>query len=236
MASQTPWFYDAGITKSSIEMRGRVVVQPAKKLAKAPLGMLYREYGFRFIIPHIMYDEGLSWDPVSEYASFYRLEVPCVYWDAPIRLLRGLKRPETKSVANRIYAINREDIDKVLNCANASLFLNPAHNIACRLGYTELPMLDFNRPVTGSLTEDDVQLSVTFWTIRYANLTVAPVVDKSVNSVPESFRVNRTGSSEEGLSKAVQLIREENAAELTEAIDRTEMGNRASRTDVDVES
>ena len=223
--AQSPWFYDSGISKSDIQMRGKVVVQPAKKLAEAPLGMLHREYGFRFILPHILYDEGLSWDPVAEYASYYRLEVPCVYWDAPIRLFKGLRRDQTKAVSNRIYAVHERDVDRVLNCANDSLFLNPQADIACRLGYTSLEMLDFNRKISGTVESDKVKVPVLFWTICYAELLVEPAIDKLVNQVTESFRVARNSIPVNSSLRSVIGLFHDKSEQLTEAIDNTELAD-----------
>jgi hypothetical protein len=218
-----------GVTRQDFELKGKLVLEPAKKLARVPLSLLEKQHGFAFVLPHLLYDEGIHIDPVSVFLSQNRVELPCLYWDADYPLVTGLRRDNVKAMCTRIYALHFQDMLEILNCAQSNVFFNPITKAVSRLVYTKKQLLDFNAVKLTS--PKSLAISVTTWNVQYPSNLVELIANESAHGITKSLKVLRKNTNATNLNSILKVFEdgEKDATQLvskidqeTERFDRTE--------------
>lgn len=229
-------FEPKGITRKSIDYRGKVVVSPAKIHARQPLKPLAET--LTFILPHILYDYDLGVDPVREYAHAGSQDIPVMYWDADYPLVVGLRKESVAGHANRIYGVLNEDAVGILKAATAVIAINPQTGKSVRLEYTKLRIVDPFLPRTGSLTLDDVTIEVVAWILQWSDRLTTMLPHQQLHGIATKLIVSSSPLSSPGLSQIAKVITDgdtKTEEAITKALDTTVLDNHADTADRDSE-
>lgn len=220
-------FINSGVYQEALERKGQVVISPAEKYAEIPLTQMQRG-GLSFVLPHLIYENGLSLDPVSTYADSVGAQIPVLYWDAPYGLIAGLKLPHVNRLNPRLYAMPTDDLQRVLASIPATVMFNPQTSRGCRLGYDRLSLLDFNRKAVGTQTPEDVTVDVYYWTVEFTDYTSTLRHDVMEQAVPKSFKVSqRLANEKRALDTLTTIFEKGKENELVEAINSTALDDKA---------
>ena len=207
---------------NELTSRGSVTIQRADKLANVPLADAYAA-GIRFLMPHLLYDNDLTVDPVGAYADAFSQSVPVVYWDAPYPLITGLRRPETQQLAHRIYGLMEQDYLGVCQISPANVFFNPASGRACRWERQEIKLLDFNRKKVGTLTTAQVEVRVSVLIVQYAEHVNELMASTWESGVAKQFQSVKALRPAVGLSGLTKIMESGDEHGLTAAVDSAEL-------------
>lgn len=232
MGIKGQFFEPSGIAQKAIDYRGKVVMSPARLHAGRPLKPLTGSLAF--ILPHILYDQGLHIDPVREYAHAGRRDIPVIYWDLDYPLITGLKTDKVRRYANRIYGVLKEDLPGILHAATAVVAINPQLGRSVRLDHARMHIVDPYLPKTGSLSLQDVTMEVLVWTIQWADRLVTLSPANLLHGMATRLRVDSSPLVNQGLNEIAKVILDgsrEQTEKLTQALDTTVLDNNTSGTD-----
>lgn len=204
--------------------QGEILLSAASRLADEPLALIQRNLDIQFFLPQLLYDVGLGYDPAQQYAVDTNMKVPVTYWNAPYKLVNGLRAPHMQMVANRILGVNADVARGILNMSRSSLYFDPASGKACRLEYQVLDLYDFNAPKVGQLMAADVTVKVHAWSLKYESSEYLLMADEKKSGIPVSFMAtSRALQARSHVNEAVTMITRGEHEQIKEALEATAM-------------